>query len=133
MDVFSRRERSRIMSRIRSLGNATTELRLIELFRVHKITGWRRRVKLRGTPDFVFTTQKVAVFVDGCVWHGCPKHCRMPKGNRSHWQPKIAGNIARDAHVASCRLARGARVGARAGSEASGAAAEQNPQGACPT
>jgi DNA mismatch endonuclease (patch repair protein) len=94
MDVFSRRERSRIMSRIRSRGNATTEFRLIELFRAHKITGWWRRVKLRGMSDFVFTTQKVTVFVDGCFWHGSPKHCRMPKGNRSYWQPKIAGNIA---------------------------------------
>lgn len=68
--------------------------------REHEIIGWRRRVCLRGKPDFVFAKQKIAVFVDGCFWHGCSKHCRMPKGNRKYWQTKIAGNRARDRLVA---------------------------------
>ncbi len=71
----------------------------MKLMRKHGITGWRRRVVLSGKPDFVFARQRVAVFVDGCFWHGCPKHCRMPKGNRSYWAAKIGNNIARDALV----------------------------------
>ena len=64
MDVFSRDERSRIMSRIRSRANATTELRLIQLFRRHKIIGWRRNQNLPGKPDFVFREKRMVVFVD---------------------------------------------------------------------
>lgn len=98
-DTVSVAERSRIMSAVRSGGNKATELVLMTLMRKHGITGWRRRVRLSGKPDFVFTRQRVAVFVDGCFWHGCPKHCRMPKGNQGYWKPKIAGNQARDALV----------------------------------
>jgi len=49
----------------------------------HRITGWRRNQQLGGKPDFVFTDSKLALFVDGCFWHGCRKHLRMPVGNRS--------------------------------------------------
>lgn len=87
------------MGVVRSSGNKATEMVLVKLMGKHGITGWRRGVKLRGKPDFVFATQRVAIFVDGCFWHGCEKHYRMPKGNRSYWQAKIAGNIARDAVV----------------------------------
>lgn len=98
-DTVSVAERSRIMSAVKNGGNKATEMVLVKLMRKHGITGWRRRVRLTGKPDFVFTTQKVAVFVDGCFWHGCPKHCRMPKSNRGYWKPKITGNQARDALV----------------------------------
>lgn len=47
-------------------------------------------------PDVVFTRIKVAVFVDGCFWHGCPEHFKRPTSNRSYWDPKIARNIERD-------------------------------------
>lgn len=47
-------------------------------------------------PDIVFTRRKVAVFVDGCFWHGCPKHGRTPAGNRSYWSPKLTRNHERD-------------------------------------
>ncbi|MBM3841232.1 MAG: very short patch repair endonuclease [Verrucomicrobia bacterium] len=104
-DTVSVAERSRIMSAVRSGGNKATEMVLVKLLRKHGITGWRRRVRLSGKPDFVFAAQKVAIFVDGCFWHGCPKHCRMPKGNKDYWRPRIAGNRARDALV-SRRLRR---------------------------
>lgn len=109
-DTVSVAERSRIMSAVRSGGNKATEMVLVKLLRKHGITGWRRRVRLSGKPDFVFATQKVAIFVDGCFWHGCPKHCRMPKSNQSYWQPKIAGNIARDALVTRTLRRAGWRV-----------------------
>jgi DNA mismatch endonuclease (patch repair protein) len=70
------------MSKICGSGNRGTELRLIEIFKARGITGWRRKYKLPGKPDFVFPKARVAVFVDGCFWHGCPKHCRMPRSNK---------------------------------------------------
>ena len=53
-------------------------------------------------PDIVFTKAKVAVFVDGCFWHGCPDHQRVPKTNVDYWVPKLRRNIDRDreAHYA---------------------------------
>ncbi|UED84774.1 very short patch repair endonuclease [Streptomyces profundus] len=51
---------------------------------------------LRRTADVVFTKVKVAVFVDGCYWHGCPEHYRPATKRAEFWQEKIAGNQARD-------------------------------------
>jgi DNA mismatch endonuclease, patch repair protein len=49
--------------------------------------------------DIAFPRQRVAVFVDGCYWHGCPTHCRMPARNAEYWEAKIARNRARDERV----------------------------------
>lgn len=126
-DVFTKAKRSEVMSRIRGRGNKDTELALAKLFRRHHITGWRRhvRVKVDGgeliverrrrqgrtaqrstlhhqltvTPDFVFLRLRVAVFVDGCFWHGCPKHATKPKNNAAFWEKKLSGNKARDRKV----------------------------------
>ena len=84
------------MSRIRSRGNSSTELRLIELMRGAGISGWRRQSKLCGRPDFVFPRRHLAVFVDGCYWHGCRKCALGSKTNTEYWKPKIAGNVRRD-------------------------------------
>lgn len=51
---------------------------------------------LRRTADVVFPRLKLAVFVDGCYWHGCPAHGSLPKTNREFWQGKIAANGERD-------------------------------------
>ncbi len=110
MDVFSRRERSRIMSLIRSRGNAATELRLIEVFRAHKITGWRRNQEFVGKPDFVFRLKRLIIFADGCFWHGCKQHCRLPAAHRSYWVKKIARNKSRDRAVSHALRQRGWRV-----------------------
>jgi DNA mismatch endonuclease (patch repair protein) len=106
VDVFTRKKRSRVMAAIRSKGNLTTELRLIEIFREDKITGWRRNYPLLGRPDFVFPSVKAAIFVDGCFWHGCKRCFRMPTSNTRYWIKKIANNKARDKNV-SLRLKRG--------------------------
>ena len=47
-------------------------------------------------PDFVFRQARLALFVDGCFWHGCPKHATKPKNNASFWRRKLAGNKHRD-------------------------------------
>jgi DNA mismatch endonuclease (patch repair protein) len=52
--------------------------------------------ELRRTADIVFRSGRVAIFVDGCYWHGCPQHGTMPKRNVAFWQAKIAGNLQRD-------------------------------------
>jgi DNA mismatch endonuclease (patch repair protein) len=96
-DTFSKRKRSSIMAAVRSNGNKETELKLAALFRKHRVVNWRRHQPgVRGRPDFIFRKQRVAIFVDGCFWHGCRKHCRMPKANREYWMVKIAQNRARD-------------------------------------
>ena len=84
------------MATIRSAGNRATELRLAAILRAHGITGWRRHQALPGKPDFDFRRERLAVFVDGCFWHGCPRHLRMPQDNRPYWKRKIARNIHRD-------------------------------------
>jgi DNA mismatch endonuclease (patch repair protein) len=95
-DIFTSAKRSAVMSLIRSRGNQGTELRLISLMRKHRITGWRRGVRLPGSPDFVFRKQKVAIFVDGCFWHGCPRHGRFPDSRQDYWGPKLSRNAKRD-------------------------------------
>jgi DNA mismatch endonuclease (patch repair protein) len=107
-DVFTQAKRSAVMARIRSRGNQDTELVLARLLRAHKISGWRRHAllkfqvsssKFQVKPDFVFRRQRVAVFVDGCFWHGCPRHATKPKNHRAFWQRKLAANQERDRRV----------------------------------
>jgi DNA mismatch endonuclease (patch repair protein) len=107
MDTVSRAKRSAIMSAVRGRGNRSTELQLASLLRVHRITGWRRKAPLLGKPDFVFRDKKVAIFVDGCFWHGCPRHQRMPKSHVAFWSKKLARNVERDAQVSRMLRARG--------------------------
>ncbi|MEU6979519.1 very short patch repair endonuclease [Streptomyces sp. NPDC046371] len=64
-------------------------------YRVH-----RRPLKgVRREADIVFGPAKVAVFVDGCFWHGCPEHATWPKRNSEFWREKIEKNRARDANT----------------------------------
>ena len=102
-DVFSKRKRAQVMAAIRSKGNKATELKLVSILRAHGIKGWRRNQRLPGSPDFVFWRERLAVFVDGCFWHACPKHGRMPDSNRSFWSRKLKRNKQRD-KVISKRL-----------------------------
>ena len=53
-------------------------------------------VSIRRTADIVFTRQRIAVFIDGCYWHGCPEHYVASKTNQDYWHPKIKANITRD-------------------------------------
>lgn len=98
-DIYSKAKRSEVMSRIRGRGNKDTELALARLLRVNRITGWRRNQTVFGKPDFVFQKLKLALFVDGCFWHGCPKHATKPKINRAFWQRKLSANRRRDQTV----------------------------------
>ena len=110
MDVFSVDQRSRNMSRIRSTGNKSTELRLIGVMRKNHITGWRRGSCLPGKPDFVFPARRIAIFVDGDFWHGNPDRFSQPTTNTDYWTAKIAGNKARDKKVSRQLSRKGWRV-----------------------
>jgi DNA mismatch endonuclease (patch repair protein) len=97
-DVFEKAKRSEIMSHVRSRGNQSTEEKLAKLLRQAGITGWRRHLRLPGTPDFAFPQQRIAVFVHGCFWHGCPRpgHAQYPKTRAEWWRKKLKRNKERD-------------------------------------
>src|SRR5581483_184091 len=95
-DTLDPRKRSQVMAAVRSSGNRATELRLKQILRQYQITGWRRNFRIAGKPDFAFPDSKLAIFVDGCFWHGCPQHLRMPRENRAYWRRKIGRNRKRD-------------------------------------
>lgn len=99
-DIFSKSKRSRVMAAIRSWGNRTTEERMRAALTRFRIKGWRRHsASLPGRPDFVFPREKVAVFVHGCFWHGCPRCARTSKTNQDFWREKVANNRQRDRRV----------------------------------
>ena len=97
-DVFSKKKRSEVMARIRASGTRIEDV----LFRaVTGASGPRRRVirnakALPGHPDVVIPSLKVAIFADGCFYHGCPRHGRVPQSNVDYWLPKLQGNMTRD-------------------------------------
>ena len=98
--------RSRVMRSIRPRGNKSTEVRLALLLTEAGIQGWVSHAQIADLfPDFAFSPQRLAVFVDGCFWHSCPSHHRPPTSNRDYWIPKLAGNKIRDS-LAAARLAR---------------------------
>jgi len=95
-DVFTKQKRSEVMAKIRSRGNLATELRMASLMRRAAIHGWRRHPAIFGRPDFAFKRERVAVFVDGCFWHCCPKCSNLPANNGAFWRKKLSGNVKRD-------------------------------------
>jgi DNA mismatch endonuclease, patch repair protein len=96
-DTITVEERSALMSRIRSK-NTTPEVRAYELLRAalprHRID--LHAAHLPGSPDLFVPSLRLAVIVDGCFWHGCPKHYRAPTSRTEYWWPKIEANIRRD-------------------------------------
>lgn len=107
--LFTTDERRRMMSRIRGR-NTAPELRLRRnvwslglRYRLHYRIG-------RTRPDMVFIGAKLAIFVDGCFWHGCPQHSTMPKSNREFWEQKLRRNCERDVQNTRQLEAEGWRV-----------------------
>lgn len=119
-DVFTQAKRSEVMSRIKGRGNRDTELAFMAILKSQRITGWRRHLAinlsplrkvpcaeagrrqgkgLKVHPDFVFPAKRLAVFIDGCFWHGCPKHATQPTSNKVFWQLKLSSNKERDRFV----------------------------------
>ena len=109
-DVFTKDERSKIMSGVKSKKNKSTELKIIQIFKKYHIKGWRRNYKIFGNPDFVFPQLKLIVFTDGCFWHG--HNCRNtePVDNAVYWQNKIVKNRSRDRLVSLKLIKKGWHV-----------------------
>lgn len=106
-DVFDKETRSNIMRKVRSNNNKSTELQLINAFRQNNITGWRRHYNVKGHPDFVFLEKRVAIFVDGCFWHGHDCRNTRPKDNKEYWQKKRERNIQHDKEITALFEGRG--------------------------
>ncbi|MDR1451489.1 MAG: very short patch repair endonuclease [Helicobacteraceae bacterium] len=109
-DVFDKERRSFVMRRVKSEKNRSTELRLIKFFKDNGVTGWRRHYKLYGKPDFAFPKAKLAVFVDGCFWHGHDCRNTKPKDNADYWSEKRLKNQRRDEEVTAVLQNGGWRV-----------------------
>ena len=109
-DTFSKEKRSSIMRAVKSRWNKSTELKLIQILNQLGIKGWRRNYKLLGNPDFVFLKKRVAVFSDGCFWHGHDCRNKRPQDNAEYWKNKIERNKARDKFVTKTLRERGWQV-----------------------
>ena len=99
MDKFSKSVRSGIMRAVKSRGNKSTEIKMLRFFKEREFKGWRRNYPVYGRPDFVFPKKKIAVFADGCFWHGHGCRNLEPKNNHDYWENKISGNKKRDKEV----------------------------------
>lgn len=95
MDVLTEKQRSYCMSQIKG---KDTKIELI--FRKYiwskGVLGYRIKNKVKGKPDLYFPKKRIAVFIDGCFWHKCPKCFIKPKSNRGFWKDKIRENTQRD-------------------------------------
>jgi DNA mismatch endonuclease (patch repair protein) len=94
--------KSEQMARVRTKNTAPELLLRRALW--HAGIRYRLRIRLPGSPDLVVPGAMVAIFVDGCFWHGCPDHYKPPATNSSFWQEKLEKNRARD-NLASQTLA----------------------------
>lgn len=87
--------RSEQMSRIRGRDTKPE----VSLRRLLWSRGCRYRVHFKtpaGRADLAFVGKKVAIFVDGCFWHGCPEHSVAPRSSRPFWEGKLRANVHRD-------------------------------------
>ncbi len=98
-DIFSEDKRSLVMKAVKSKNTKTTELALMKIFKEYRIKGWRRTYPLVGKPDFVFREKRIAVFVDGCFWHGHDCRNVTPENNAEFWAKKREYNKAHDQFI----------------------------------
>lgn len=106
-DIFDKEKRRSIMQSVRSKGNKSTEIKLIHFFEENGIKGWKRNYPVKGHPDFVFLKQKIAVFVDGCFWHGHDCRNTRPADNQEYWKKKRERNIQHDFEITELFKKRG--------------------------
>ena len=107
-DNLTTTQRQACMKKIRSR-NTKPELQLRTALWA---LGHRYRIRstLEGKPDIIFPRYRLAIFVDGCFWHGCPIHATKPKSNADYWLPKLERNRARDLGVTAKLASEGWRV-----------------------
>ncbi|MFH0870086.1 MAG: very short patch repair endonuclease [archaeon] len=93
-DTFSKKQRSRCMSRIRSKWTGQ-EVILHNYLKGNRIRH-QMHPALIGNPDILLSRSKTVIFIDGCFWHKCKQHYRAPSSNKKYWTAKIERNVARD-------------------------------------
>jgi DNA mismatch endonuclease, patch repair protein len=99
MDDRSPEARSKTMAAVKSR-NTNLELRFFEELQSRGVTGIEEHpADIIGNPDLIHRGAKIAVFIDGCFWHGCPLHLRMPSTNKEYWVRKISRNKRRDSRL----------------------------------
>lgn len=94
-DNLKPEDRLKTMQAVRGKGTRL-EKRLWAMLAGMRLKGWKKNAEsITGKPDIIFTNQRVAVFIDGCFWHGCP-YCqrKLPKTNQEYWERKIKRNVA---------------------------------------
>ena len=94
-DIFSKRDRSRIMALIKNKDSGIERL-FAKILRRNKVTFLSHVSSVPGKPDYYSRKLKTVFFVDSCFWHGCRYHGSMPKSNRKFWKEKISMNRKRD-------------------------------------
>jgi DNA mismatch endonuclease (patch repair protein) len=94
-DNLKPEDRRKTMQSVKGKGTRL-EKRLFAMLARMGLKGWKKNVEnITGKPDIAFVNQRVAVFIDGCFWHGCPYcHRKLPETNREYWKKKIKRNIA---------------------------------------
>lgn len=107
-DKISKEKRSYIMSRIK--GKDTIAEVVFRKILVSQGIRYRLHYPIDGRPDVAIRSKKIAIFIDGCFWHKCPKCFRPPKSRKSYWTPKIQRNIERDKRVNELLRAKGWKV-----------------------
>ncbi len=95
MDIVTRERRSEIMRGIRG-NELKPEATMHKALRAKGLRPGRNPKGVFGKPDFWWPRKRVAVFVDGCFWHGCPWHWKLPRSNQAFWAAKIQVNVTRD-------------------------------------
>ena len=97
-DIHTKEQRSYNMSQVKGK-NTKPEVQFRKYLFNKGLKGYRIQAKLPGKPDILFKKQKVAIFIDGCFWHKCPKCFSPPKSNVEFWKKKINGNVKRDKNI----------------------------------
>jgi DNA mismatch endonuclease (patch repair protein) len=111
MDTLGKAERSALMAKVRSRGGKSTEKRVEAALTAQGLCGWVEHPQgIPGKPDFYFPRYRLALFVDGCFWHACPRCGRLPKSRVEFWRNKIADNWRRDKRIRRALRRRGYHV-----------------------
>lgn len=98
MDNLTKKQRSLCMSNIKSR-NTKAEIIFRKYIFDKGLRGYRVNSTVLGKPDIFFPKKKIAVFIDGCFWHKCPKCFVKPKSGIVYWQKKIENNVSRDKKI----------------------------------
>lgn len=105
MDRLTKDQRSLTMSRIKSKGTSIEKI-VRSVLRRNNIQ-YTSNPKMYGHPDMIINDKKIAIFLDGCFWHGCKKCKNTPKTNKIYWTTKISSNRERDKTISKNLRSRG--------------------------